>query len=329
MQESESNILSMDAFDPESVRRFVQFLYTKDYSYDAVEIAAKEKNDAKAEQPAARSVKKRNHRSRNFRPTINTERNAQAAGSSAAGVAEVAQESAHTTDPLTVANSSTDEQPSATSSTSTARNTPVPSETPDTSASKDTHLDGLEFLDPVFRTILAHTNMNAMGDYYHVPGLVELANSRIKATLSSASPDAPWVSGLPVIAETALEIVDNEGLTDVLATTMTENLATIIAMGTLESSPLVTPFSLQLLKKCNAINQKLSETLSYKIRTLNEVNTKYQKFADQVLQQKKAANILTTTVKCKNQACLGRFECHFVDEGRTLRCRLCQMKHSG
>ncbi|XWW97676.1 hypothetical protein V2A60_005662 [Cordyceps javanica] len=127
-------------------------------------------------------------------------------------------------------------------------------------------ISSLKARDPVFGTILAHTQMIAMGDYYDVRDLITLANMRIKTTLSSACPDAPWIIGLPAIAEAALDITNNEGLSDILTTAVSENISTILTMGTLEYSPLTTPFSLELLKKCNATSQALSRTFQPKPR---------------------------------------------------------------
>lgn len=163
-----------------------------------------------------------------------------------------------------------------------------------------------------FLSILAHTRMNAMGDDYNVPDLVKLANTRINLTVFGTSPDGPWVPGLPVIAEAALEIVNDEGLSEVLTTAVAEILGTILAMGTLEDSPIMTPFCLEVLKKCNAISQKLSETQSCKVRTLNEVNTKYQKAAEQALKQKTAMMTVSRVNKCRTVGCKGRFECFFL-----------------
>ncbi|KAM3445042.1 hypothetical protein NHJ13734_000911 [Beauveria thailandica] len=46
-------------------------------------------------------------------------------------------------------------------------------------------------------------------------------------------------------------------------------------MGTLEGSPLVTPFCLKVLKKCSATSQELSEALSHK-------TIEYQKAFDEL-----------------------------------------------
>lgn len=270
-------MLNMDAFAPESVRRFIRFLYTKDYN--AIDISSE----------GAQSV-----------VNANTDENATANGG------ENASESATTVNDA----NSTD-----TSSKAVKH------------ASKGKEVERPETGDPVFRTILAHTRMNAMGDYYNVPELVKLANTRINVTLSSASPDAPWVPGLPVLAETALEIVNNEGLSEVLTAAVAENIGTILTMGTLEDSPLMTPFCLEVLKKCNATSQALSETLSYKVRTLNEVNTKYQKAADQALQQKMAMTTVSSVNKCRTVGCKGRFECFFDQSSGRLRCQHCKAKH--
>lgn len=278
-QESDDNMLNMDAFVPGSVRRFIQFLYTKDY--DAIEIVDEE-----------------------ARPAVDANANASTTANGAAN--------ANANNGATTAS---DVDRAGTSSGAVKR------------SSKRKRSECPELKDPVFRTILAHTRMNAMGDYYNVPDLVKLANTRINVALSGASPDAPWVPGLPVIAEAALEIVNNEGLSEVLTTAVAENLGTILAMGTLEDSPLMTPFCLEVLKKCNAISQKLSETLSYKVRTLNEVHMKYQKAADQALKQKTAMMTVSRVSKCRAVGCKGRFECFFDESSSSLRCELCRAKH--
>ncbi|OAQ99965.1 hypothetical protein LLEC1_03831 [Akanthomyces lecanii] len=276
-KESEDNVLNMDAFTPGSARRFVQFLYTKDYN--AINIADEEAH-----------------------PVINVNADQKTTTHGDAN----ADESATTTNDAT----------STGTSTATVEH-----------ASKGKEIDRPELQDPVFRTILAHTRMNAMGDYYNVPELVKLANTRINATLSDACPDAPWVLGLPAIAEVALEIVNNEGLSELLTNAVAENIGTILAMGTLENSPLMTPFCLEVLKKCNATSQALSETLSYKIRTLNEVNTKYQKAADQALQQKTAMRTVSSVNRCRSVGCKARFECFFDESSGRLRCQICKAKH--
>ncbi len=256
----------MDAFTTGSVRRFIQFLYTRDY--DAVDI------DSEEAQPPAKTNANADH------------------AATAANDAD-----------------STENPPATT-----------------IDAVQNKGAEHPEFKDPVFRTMLAHTRMNAMGDYYDVSELVKLANTRVNATLSGASPDAPWVAGLPFVAEAALDIVNNEGLSDVLTTAVYENLGTILAVGTLEDSSLMTPFCLEVLKKCNATSHVLSETLSRRIRTLNEVNTKYQRAADQAVQQKRSLSILNTTHKCRNGSCAARFDCYFEVDGR-LRCKVCHAKH--
>ncbi|KAM3557984.1 hypothetical protein ARSEF4850_004811 [Beauveria asiatica] len=146
-QESENSNVNMDAFTPESVRRFRQFLYTKDY--DTINI------QDKGAKPADNATA--DHSSR------------------AASAAD-----------------------STNKATSAARG-----------SSPDGEVDHPAARDPTFRTILAHTRMNAMGDYFDVPELVKFANARINAAFSKTSVDAPWVAGLPYIVEAALEIVNN------------------------------------------------------------------------------------------------------------------------
>ncbi|KAM3505699.1 hypothetical protein MY10362_002789 [Beauveria mimosiformis] len=225
-QESENGNVNMDAFTPESVRRFRQFLYTKDY--DTINI------QDEGTQPADNATA--DH------------------GSKAASAAD-----------------------STNRATSAARG-----------FSLDGEVDHPAARDPTFRTILAHTRMNAMGDYFDVPELVKFANRRVKATLSSAFLDAPWVAGLPYIAEAALEIVNNGGLTEILTTAVSERIGTILTMGTLEGSPLMTPFCLELLKKCNATCLALSKTSKNKDKLLNKARTNYKMTTNRALLLKKA-----------------------------------------
>ncbi|KAM3431185.1 hypothetical protein MY4824_007289, partial [Beauveria thailandica] len=212
-QESESGILNMDAFTPESVQRFRQFLYTKVYDTIGIqdEVAIPADN-----------------------ATANLDSKAANAAESMSG---------------------------------------------ETSAVSESSLDGEVTRpvaqEPICRAILAHTRMIEIGDYYDVPELVKLANARVNAALDDESPDGTWVAGLPYIAEAALDIVNNEDLAEALTTIVSENIGTIIAMGTLEGSPLVTPFCLKVLKKCSATSQELSEALSHK-------TIEYQKAFDEL-----------------------------------------------
>ncbi|KAM3544113.1 hypothetical protein ARSEF1564_002980 [Beauveria bassiana] len=263
-QESKNNNLDMDAFTPGSVRRFRQFLYTKDY--DTIDI------QDEGAQPADNATA--DHGSRAADATDSTNRAASAARGS----------------------------------------------------SLDGEFDHPEARDPTFRTILAHTRMNAMGDYYNVPELVKYANSQVEAALSDAPLNAPWVASLPYIAEAALEIVNNEGLTEILTTAASKSIDTILAMGTLEGSPLMTPFCLELLRKCNATSQSLSKILSHKTNLLTKACINYKRATDQVFQQKKAMSILSTLDHCQNKSCDGVFECYFGNRSSRLRCRVCFMK---
>ncbi|OAA74177.1 BTB/POZ fold domain containing protein [Cordyceps fumosorosea ARSEF 2679] len=262
----------MDAFAPESVRRFRQFMYTQDY--DMGEIEVKRAEGAKKSDEAKKADKGAKAASGDSTP-------AQGAEPSSAGKKEV--ESEH----------------------------------------HENH-PGLQ--DPVLQTILAHTRMNAMGDY-DVPSLVALANVRVAATMAAASPDAPWIAGLPAVAEVALGIVDSAGIVDALTGTISENLAALLAVGALEASPLVTPFCLTLLRPCNATNQALAEHLAYRSKTLKEVGKKYTEAAEQVVQQRKAVSALSTARKCRAVGCAGRFDCYFAEGTSRLRCRLCHSKH--
>ncbi|KAM3454541.1 hypothetical protein MY3296_002998 [Beauveria thailandica] len=263
-QESENSNVNMDAFTPESVRRFRQFLYTKDY--DTINI------QDEGTKPADNATADHNSR--------------------AASAAD-----------------------STNKATSAARG-----------SSPDGEVDHPAARDPTFRTILVHTRMNAMGDYFDVPELIKFANARINAAISKTSVDAPWVAGLPYIVEAALEIVNNGGLTEILTTAVSKSLGTILTMGTLEGSPLMTPFCLELLKNCDATSQYRLETLSFKVNLLKEVRTDYKSAADQVLAQKKAMSILSRLDHCRNRSCDGRFECYFEDRSNKLRCRICNMK---
>ena len=168
-------MLNLDAFAPESVRSFIQFLYTKDYN--AIDISSE------GAQPVVNA---------------NTDENATTNGG------ENANKSATTVNDA----NSTDTSSKAVKHASKGKEVERPR--------PGTQYSG---------TILAHTRINAMGDYYNVPELVKLANTRINITLSGASPDAPWVPGLPVLAETTLEIVNNEGLSEVLTAAVAENMA--------------------------------------------------------------------------------------------------------
>ncbi|OAA48052.1 BTB/POZ fold domain containing protein [Beauveria brongniartii RCEF 3172] len=242
----------MDAFTLGSVRRFRQFLYTKDY--DTIKI------QDEGTQPADNATA--DH------------------GSKAASAASAA---------------------SATDSTNRA-----------ISAARGFSLDGEvdhpAARDPTFRTILAHTRMNAMGDYFDVPELVKFANARVNAALSGASLDAPWVAGLPYIVEAALEIVNNEGLTEILTTGVSERIGTILTMGTLEGSPLMTPFSLELLKKCNATSLALSKTLSEKDKLLNKAYPSFKSPADRVPPRIKAMLSLGAIDHCQDKSCVSKFD---------------------
>ncbi|KAJ3497078.1 hypothetical protein NLG97_g2182 [Lecanicillium saksenae] len=310
-KEAADGTLSMDAFTPASVRRFVQFLYTKNYDYDPNEADAEASNKIQSAKTSVSQVPDAGEDHENANP------------------ADGGNRAAHDTVPLSD-ELSTDAAPPADETTTTTKALPEVTEstgTRDATAEARKTADRPETNDPVFKTILAHTRMNAIGDYYDTPELSKLANTRINALLENASPDAPWVADLPVIAETALEIVNSEGLTEVLTAAISDHIGTILAAGSLENSPLMTPFCLELLKKCSLVNQRISETLSYKVRTLNEVNTKYQKAADLALRQRKAASNLSTTNKCRNKSCIGLFDCYFGDDGSTLRCRRCHAKH--
>ncbi|KAJ6784154.1 hypothetical protein PWT90_04184 [Aphanocladium album] len=310
-KEAKDATLNMDAFQPATVRRFVNYLYTKAYDYDA--------NGEITEDP--NSPENGNQAS----PQANDiEANGDSTDNANARQTQTGDASMESDRPSTNEELPTTEQIAATENN--AYNTIDPNMNAATAEEKPTTYRP-EINDPVFKAILAHTRMNAMGDYYDIPELSKFANTQINTILTGASPDALWVIGLPVIAETALEIVNNEGLTEVLTAAISENLGTILAAGALEDSSLMTPFCLELLKKCIVTNQQISETLSYKIMTLNEVNTKYQKAADLTLQQRKAASNLTTTKKCRNTSCQGHFDCYFAEDGGTLRCRLCHAKH--
>ncbi|ATY60011.1 BTB POZ fold domain containing [Cordyceps militaris] len=194
-QESENNTLNMDACTPAVVKRFIQFLYSKDYD----DVCVPDKDEPQqADQRTADQVAKPN------------------------GESELSEESV--------------------------------------SAARCPSNQLLKFHDPVSEIILAHTCMNAMADYYDVPELATLANTRISNILADASSDMPCIKDLPAIAEVAHDIGHNHGLSDILATAIVEHIGTILAMGTLEASPLMTPFCLELLKKCNPVNQVISES---------------------------------------------------------------------
>ncbi|KAM3484735.1 hypothetical protein MY8738_001854 [Beauveria namnaoensis] len=215
--ESEIGVLDMDAYTPELVQRFRQFLYTN--VYDATDIedgVALPADDATAD-----------------------------IGSSAAN-----------------------------SAMSTSR---------ENSEKSSLNREAMA-QDPIYRTILDHASMMEIGDYYDVPDLVKFARAQISDALAGASADAPWVAGLPYIAEDALDIISDDDLERTFATAVSENIGTIIAMRTLKVSPLVTSFCLEVLKKCSTTNRVLSEELLSKTKALDELCMKYKAALDEIRQ---------------------------------------------
>lgn len=283
----------MDAFMPGSVRRFIQFLYMKSYDVTELEEDTEDVKDINQTEPEPD------------------------ASENGAGSDDLRNDDSTNAEPPHIDSQGGDKQ---------QIDPPKDNKEQQTDPPKD-DLDGMQANNPVFKAILTHTHMNAMGDYYGVPTLTSYANDRINTLLSQGSSDQAWIAGLPKIAEAALEIANNEGLTDVLTTAITENLATILAFGALDSSPLMTPFGLAVIKRCSGLIQDLAVGVAKKSQTLNEVTRKMHSAMEESQSNGRAIIMLNKVDKCTNSSCKATFSCYIERETATLRCSACHAKH--
>ncbi|KAJ3483988.1 hypothetical protein NLG97_g7171 [Lecanicillium saksenae] len=177
-------------------------------------------------------------------------------------------------------------------------------------------------------TLLQHVRMNAVADFYDIPGLADLSCRKVKEAIAETKNGALVLDAAKEMLETTRDLALHELLADAAADQVREYLETDLLMD------LIGSFGVQLLKKLVKEQDDrmaaLVATLDHEQRCRETAETRASRILANI---ESCMDTLMEHNECRSQSCRGDFDCYFEKRGNPsepsfmLRCSLCRCKH--
>jgi hypothetical protein len=199
--------------------------------------------------------------------------------------------------------------------------------------------------------LLRHVRVNAIADYYDIPALKELANSKIKHVI-----DTTWtVEGFPDVVREVFRFSADVELREITTSTIVAHIEDLAELHGFAELDVLSDLGVDIIQRM-VLDHKVKQGLL--LEELQELRSELQQ-ADIGLQCAKIElihgesrrdelegiidrinknvdnchDILSDTISCRNSSCKAEFTCYIerggtsVEPKYTLRCSKCRCRH--
>ncbi|KAH8663696.1 BTB/POZ protein [Tricladium varicosporioides] len=199
--------------------------------------------------------------------------------------------------------------------------------------------------------LLCHVHMNAIADYYDIPQLKQLANTKIQPLLENTwSPD-----NFSDIVREVFNSTSDTALRKIMASTAATHMEELVELEDFATLDAMSEFAISIIRTIIAAykdredlsTQKLQAVQSQLQQTKSRLQSAEQDCSDEKSLRDRATTradhiienvdncieILSKTRTCRNPRCEADFTCYierggFIDEPKyTLRCARCRCRH--
>jgi hypothetical protein len=199
--------------------------------------------------------------------------------------------------------------------------------------------------------LLRHVRVNAIADYYDIPQLRELANSKIRDILKTN-----WsADSFSSVVKAVFNSTSDVELRDIMALTATSHMETLIELEDFAALEVMGDFAVKLVRNMIAkhkveeekfreavgiIQHQLEETedrCQAAVQSFDEEKSLHQRDSARTERMVKIINscheTLLSTKECRNTSCQAEFMCYietgdsFNEPKYTLRCAKCRCRH--
>ncbi|KAH7317410.1 hypothetical protein BKA65DRAFT_466379 [Rhexocercosporidium sp. MPI-PUGE-AT-0058] len=205
-----------------------------------------------------------------------------------------------------------------------------------------THVDSLCAITPAMTTemVLHHVRVNAIADYYDIPLLKQLANTKIQRLLETTRS----ADGFSDVVREVFNSTSDKALREIMASTAATHIEELIGLEDFTALDVMSEFAVSIIqntsRQLQAVKSQLQQTES-RLRSA-EQDCSYEKSlresetakADRIVAKiNDCLDTLSKTRTCRNVNCSADFTCYierggFLDEPKyTLRCARCQCRH--
>lgn len=186
---------------------------------------------------------------------------------------------------------------------------------------------------------LHHVRVNAIADYYNIPQLKELANTKIQHILGTS-----WsADGFPDVIKDVFSLTGDLALHNIITLTAAEHIEELVKLEDFAELDVISDFAIGIIRTAITASKDMEENF---IQKLQAVQSQLQQ-TESLLQsaearyaaaERKSENIndclntLCSTRTCRNIGCSAEFTCYIEDSSHLsnpnhpyiLRCKKCQ-----
>lgn len=199
--------------------------------------------------------------------------------------------------------------------------------------------------------LLRHVRVNSIADYYDIPQLKELANTKIQHLLEST-----WhASGFSAVVREAFKSTSDAALHEIMALTAAAHIEDIVELEEFVNLEVMGSFAATILRNTIAANRAKENTATQELQAvkseLKSIESRLQSSEqdctfEKSMRETEAArvtrtmenldncfDVLSKTDICRNPRCEAEFKCYIERGGNlyepryTLRCSRCNCRH--
>lgn len=218
----------------------------------------------------------------------------------------------------------------------------------DSSNSTMTQVDPLHAVTPAATTeiLLRHVHVNAIADYYYIPQLKHLANTKIQRVLKTT-----WsANGFSDVVKETFSSTGDPELHQIISLSAAAHIEELVELEGFAGLDIIGDFTIAIMRNMVASRKASEDLLSQKLQAIEsqlqdaESRLHYQKTlldyettrADRMIENiDNCIDTLSETNTCRNVRCEAEFNCYIERGGRanepvyTLRCARCRCRHKG
>ena len=201
--------------------------------------------------------------------------------------------------------------------------------------------------------LLCHVHVNAIADYYDIPLLKQLANTKIQHVLETA-----WsVDGFSDVVREAFSTTSDTALHKIMASTAATHIEELVELEDFATLDVMSEFAMNIVREtiaaCKSTEDLSSQELQAVKSQLQNTESRLQSAEQDCSYEKSLRESVTTradrtvenindcidtlskTRTCRNANCPADFTCYIERGGLasvpkyTLRCARCQCRHKG
>ncbi|WEW59485.1 hypothetical protein PRK78_004959 [Emydomyces testavorans] len=180
--------------------------------------------------------------------------------------------------------------------------------------------------------LIDHVHVNAIADYYDVPGLRELANDNIRAILVGA-----WsADGFVGVANEVFNCTGDKALRGIIAETITSQICDLVYQDDFADLKMEGETAVEVIREMGKDYAAAVNHIKYQESELqtawNLLGNEQKRYECVMTNIRKCLNTLKNTAHCSNWCCDARFTCYIEEYGPSrepmfrLCCASCQCK---